>query len=192
MDEARRRVAAEAEEIAASFAEAQEEMRRALGELRAELSQIQLEEARTRVVRWIDENPALALMLAVGGGLLVGRLLYNAFKPAPPPPLPERVQERLSRQAHELAEEIRAVLRERTGEAGELLRDRAERVGEEAARRAHLLGEQLGEAAEEVTGTVRHRAERGLRLAEGVWQAARTALAAFAVQRVADWARRLR
>lgn len=194
-EEDREQMAAEAEEIAEAFAEAQQEMRRALGELRAELSQMQLEEARTRVTRWIDDNPTLAVLLAVGGGILVGRLLYGAFKPAPPPPLPERVQlrsTRIAQQAQDLVEEIGEALRERAGETGDVLRQKATRAGEEAVKRAQVWGEQVEEAAGDVTENVRERAERGFSLAESAWNATRTALAAVAVQRVADWARRLR
>lgn len=154
-----------------------EEMRRelnaALGELRSELAQLKMEEARDRAKSWIQENPTLAIFLAAGAGILTGRLVSKAFEPAPPPSLSERAQRYATGVGRDVAGRIERARREalrRAEDAGEEVsrqaRDFATRVAEralamrdQAAEQALRFGEDIDREAQEVSKSVAKQAE---------------------------------
>lgn len=203
-----------------SAEEMRDELNDALGDLRRELAQLQVEEARDRVRNWIRENPLLALFLAAGAGLISGRVLAKALSPTPPPTLSDRarkqaqaLRKRAERAAsevgHDVSERVARARREaeRIGrEAGETLSHRAQDWGDVATQRAAALRERaaknLTEAAqaaskqsEDTAERVKASAEEATEAAKSWWSetarsAAKTAIIAFAAKKVGGWFRR--
>lgn len=133
-----------------------EELRRdlldAIGDLRAEVARLRVDEARTRIQQWVRENPTLAVFLATGAGILAGRLVTQALTPAPPPPLTERARQR----ARLLASEAQR----RASDVGKGVAERAATAGREAQQRTSVAGEQLSRQAREWGTTVAEQARQ--------------------------------
>lgn len=158
----------------ASDEDIRQELNDALGDLRAELAQVQIEEARDRVRTWIRDNPLLALALAAGAGVLSGRLIAKALKPSPPPPLSERarrqleaLRKRAERTASDVGQDVSKRLAqarkeaERVGrEAGETLSHRARDWQKIASERAASLRDQAAEELSEATKSASKQAEK--------------------------------
>lgn len=166
-------------EAAPSSSDAVDDLRRellnAIGDLRAEVARLQMDEARGRLRQWIRDNPTLAVFLATGTGLVAGRLLTQALAPAPPPTLSERVQQRaqalaqaarrqaqeagegVSKQAavaRERADRTRRAAEDRAAEAGSRLRERARDWSAAVADRASALGHQAADQAKALGTTL--------------------------------------
>ena len=152
----------------------------AIGDLRAEVARLQMDEARGRIRQWIRDNPTLAIFLATGTGIVAGRLLTKALAPSPPPPLSERVRQRAQalaeaarRQAQEAGEGVteqaaavrrradatRKVAEGRAAEAGERLRRRAQDWGAAVADRAAALSSEAAGRAKELGTSIGHEAD---------------------------------
>ncbi len=205
-----------ATEIAETYARARQELQDSVAKLRREVAKIDVEQARERARTWVQENPTLAVALAVGAGLVIGRLLSAALTPKPPPPLSERLRlqsRRLASQAQRYAHDVGDVVSERASEAVDALARKAHDFGEEVVRRAGEVAESateraaaLGEAvaersaktahalqdtARELPGAVREKASHGVDFAESLLKAARAVTAAVLVKKVTDWFRRV-
>lgn len=144
-----------------SAEEMRQEFDKALGDLRSELAQLQIEEARNRVRNWIRNNPLLAVLLAAGAGVLSGRLLAKALKPAPPSTLSERARRQV--------EALRKRAERTASEAGQDVSERVARARKEAGRIGRQAGETLahraqdwGEVASERAASLRKRAAKEL------------------------------
>lgn len=138
------------DEIAATYERAKHELNEAVSKLRHELSELDLEKARQQARTWVEENPTLTVLLALGAGILVGRVISEALKPAPPPPLSKRLRAQgraVASQARHYAHDV-----------GDIVSDRAKDVGEEIARRARELGEDVSRRAREMGQDVTRRA----------------------------------
>ena len=92
--------------------------------------------ARTKL--WVEENPVLAVLGAVGLGLIVGRLVVMAM----PEPEPKTLTGKIEKRAHELAKQGRYV---------------ADDAGDAIARQLAIAAEALGEAS----GAVAKNAKKG-------------------------------
>lgn len=123
------------------------ELLNAIGDLRADMARLQMDEARGRLRQWICNNPTLAIFLATGTGIVAGRLLSKALAPSPPPPLSERVRQR--------AEALAETTRRQTQEAGEGVSEQAAAV----RRRADATRQAAEDRAAEAGGRLRQRAQ---------------------------------
>lgn len=173
------------------------ELLNAIGDLRAEVARLQMDEARGRLRQWIRDNPTLAIFLATGTGIVAGRLLSKALAPSPPAPLSDRVRQRAQalaeaarRQAQEAGEGVsdqaaavrrradatRQAAGDRAAEAGERIRQQARDWGATVADRAASLGSEaagrakaLGAALGQDADAVRSRvADRAERASEAL------------------------
>lgn len=164
---------------AAAYERARAELQGAVTRLRAEVARVDLTQTRLQARNWVRENPELASMLAIGGGLLVGKLLSSAFKPEPPPTLSARLRSRadgLTAHAQQLAEDVAAavaggavlasdavsrkarVASEHAQEAGEMLMRRAGEAASVASHGAAEMGEVLAERARAYGDSASHMA----------------------------------
>lgn len=158
-----------------AVAELRRELLNAIGDLRADVARLQMDEARGRLRQWIRNNPTLAIFLATGTGILAGRIVTKMLEPSPPPPLSERVRRRAQalaqaarRQAQEAgegvseraskarrrAEETRKVAEDRAAEAGDRLRKRAHDWSTAVADRASSLGSQAADRAKSLGASI--------------------------------------
>lgn len=134
----------------AAYERARNELQNAVARLRAEVSRVDLAQARLQARNWVRENPELASLLAIGGGLLVGRLISSAFKPAPPPTLGERLRQRadvLTTQAQRLAEDVAAAIASGAVVAGSAVAKTAKVASAQAQEVGETLARRAGEAA---------------------------------------------
>ena len=92
----------------------------------------------TRTKLWVEENPALAVIGAVGLGLLVGRIVTAAL----PEPEPKTLTGKIEKRAHELAKQGRYV---------------ADDAGDAIARQLAVAADALAEAS----GAVSKNAKKG-------------------------------
>lgn len=166
------------EELTRAYERARDELNEAVRNVRAEISKIDFDQARTRAKSWVDENPTLAVFLGIGAGILTGRLLSGAFRPEPPP-LPVRARKRaelLAREGGDFASELSSVIAQqisravheagsasasaarRGGKAAEKFGREARSVGEDVSRRAERAGKDLSKRAERAGRDVSHRA----------------------------------
>ena len=76
-----------ANDLAERYANAKREINESINRLRYEMAQFDAAKAREQARHWVEENPALAAFLAVGAGIVIGKLVSKAFQP-PPPPIP--------------------------------------------------------------------------------------------------------
>ena len=170
-------------EAEADVARAYEETRRELGShldrLRREMAQFDAAQASQRARTWVEDNPTLAVFLALGAGIVAGKLLTAAFRPPPPPSLGERIR----RQSNQLARQAKGYAHDVGGSleaAGSSLARRAETLtdtvsvhardlGETVARRAETLAAVAAEQAAELGESV---AEQSVRAARGLQSSA--------------------
>ncbi len=172
------------DEIAATYERAKQELNEAVSKLRDELKQLDLEKARQQARTWMEENPTLTVFLALGAGIVVGRLIAEALKPAPPPPLSKRLKsqgQELASQAKYYAHDVSDVVAERAIEVGDAIVRRARELGEDVTRRARELGEDITRRA---TDAVAASSERAADWGESISE--RSSRAAHAVQDTAE------
>lgn len=204
------------------FEKAKKDLHDSVAKLREEIAEIDLSDARQRTRTWVEENPTLALFLAIGTGLLVGRVITKALTPEPPPTLAKRLQARgktLASQAQGYAYDLGDDISDWTSDAVSVLSRKAGKATEAAIRRAHAMGEEVARQAAEVSehateraadwgeiiarqsshaahaaqdragelaGTAKAKASHGLDVTESLFNAAKTAAAAFIVKKVTD------
>lgn len=150
------------DEIAATYERAKKELTEAVSKLRDEIKQIDMEKARQKARTWVEENPTLTVFLALGAGIVVGKLLAEALKPAPPPPLSKRLKSQgraLASQAGHYAHDVSDVVADRAAEVGEAIVRRARELGDDVTRRARELGEDVTRRATEAVAATSERAE---------------------------------
>lgn len=155
-------------EVSAAYERARKEVQEAIARLRTEIARIDFEQARVQARDWIRNNPELASLMAVGAGLILGRVIGGAMKPEPPPTFGARVRGRagtLATQAQRLAEELSESILDNASHAGEVVTRTARAAGRQAqdmgsdltkrasiaaavaARGASEIGEELAERA---------------------------------------------
>ena len=135
-----------------------------LAKLQGQVRQLDVDGARSKLERWVEQNPTLAVLLAAGGGMLAGRLLSRVFRRTPP-----SLSDRAQRQALTLAHDVQKYARntgkaagrktreqrkalERSAQAVEhALEDRAKHWGVEAGKQAQELGEKVSAISEDVS-----------------------------------------
>ncbi len=148
------------DEIAATYERAKHELNEAVTKLRHEISQLDVEKARQQARTWVEENPTLTVLLALGAGIVVGKVMSEALKPAPPPPLSQRLkrqgQEAVT-QARRYAHDVGDVVSERAMEVGDEIVRRARELGEDVSRRAREMGEDVTRRAANVVATATER-----------------------------------
>ena len=112
-DDAAQAIKDQARDIERGYEAARRELDQALERLRMEMQRLRLQESGAKARAWIEDNPALALVGALGGGVVIGRLLRKAVTPAPPPPMPVRARMKANKlatraggYAHELGDLI--------------------------------------------------------------------------------------
>ncbi len=183
-DAVKEEVTDKTDEIAATYERAKQELNEAVSKLRDELKQLDLEKARQQARTWVEENPTLTVFLALGAGIVVGRLIAGALKPAPPPPLSQRLKSQgreLASQAKYYAHDVSDVVAERAIEVGDAIVRRARELGEDVTRRARELGEDITRRA---TDAVAASSERAADWGESISE--RSSRAAHAVQDTAE------
>ena len=178
-DAAQEAVKDKTDEIAATYERAKKELNDAVSKLRGEIQQIDIEKARQQARTWVEENPTLTVFLALGAGIVVGKLISEALKPAPPPPLSERLKSQgrtLASQTKHYAHDVSDVVADRASEVGEAIVRRARELGEDVSRRARELGEDVTRRATDAVAATSDRAadwgetvsERSSRAADAV------------------------
>lgn len=140
----------EADAIAQGFNNARQELNEILERIRGEFQKLDAREARSQFARWVSENPELAMLIAVGSGALLGRLMAQLFRPKPPPPLSVRVRqqgERLAQEARKLAEMKGSEWGQRAQEMSKEMTKLADEWGQVAAERGDFWRRRAGEMA---------------------------------------------
>jgi len=155
-------VKAQMDRISAGFDRSREEIQSTLKKVRADLRRLEEADAVQKSKKWVADNPLLATCLALGTGLVLGKLLSEATKPAPPPPLKTRALLRaqsLADRAHTYVDEVGDVLVRRAAEGGRNLRVRASEAGQHLGARAHELGQEALHRGEDLAQTVARQAD---------------------------------
>lgn len=159
-------------DLSDTFDKAKKDLGDAIGRLKSEAQKFDADDAGAQARGWIEENPTLAFALAVGGGLLVGRLLGGALAPEPPT-FKRRAEKMAKRYAKEAGRAVRHA-RSAADDAGDTLVDRASAAGSVisasaaaaaalAARKAKRFG---GAAADRASSWGEHAADRASSLSE--------------------------
>ncbi len=128
-------------DLSATFDKTREDLSGVLDNLRLQAAEFDAKEAGTQVKTWVEANPTIAVAVAVGGGLLLGRAIGSAFSPAPPPTFTQRVQSG----AHQVGE-------------------RASSLGEEILKSAAVAGAAIAAGSAKAA----HEASKGVNKAGGV------------------------
>lgn len=163
-----------ADGVHAGLDKAKKELNQTMERLRSEIDRIDVQKAKNEAREWIRENPALAIVIGIGAGVIVGRLLGRAFSPPSPVQTVEAVYPRdrtLAQQAKEYATLIGASVARHAYEAsrkakatGEQVLRKASEVGsqltDEASEWVDTLSEQTGEVADHVRTAARMSAEK--------------------------------
>lgn len=108
-------------------------------------AQSELERVGSRAKTWVEENPTLAVFLAVGAGMLAGRVLTGVFTPKPPP-----LSVQLKRRGRNLlgrAQGVGSDLADRAALAGGVLAHQAARRGREFAHHAGAVSQDVSKKA---------------------------------------------
>ncbi len=216
--DARQRLDEFTDSLQQTFDKAQQQLSATVARLREEVGKVDVEGARVRAASWIEENPTLAVGLAVGAGLLIGKALGSALTPEPPTLKKRALKQakRVQKYAGELGEE----LAQRAAVAGGAIAAGGAAAAAAASRRAQHVGGVVAENAAEWGGRtveyaenvlddlqdttkgarkqfkkkskkVRRQAEHGLDFAGSLLDAARTAVAAVVVKKITDWTRKV-
>jgi len=122
----------------------------------------------TRTKLWVEENPVLAVVGAVGLGLIVGRLVVMAM----PEPEPKTLTGKIEKRAHELAKQGRYV---------------ADDAGDAIARQLAIAAEALGEAS----GAVAKNAKKGYSEAKDFSETIAEAIGEAFSKKASSWLERL-
>jgi ElaB/YqjD/DUF883 family membrane-anchored ribosome-binding protein len=128
-------------DLTATFERTREDLSGIIDRIRTQVSDFDADSTRTQVKTWVEENPTIAVAVAVGGGLLLGRALGSAFSPPPPPTFGERIRGG----AHDLGE-------------------KASSIGEELLKSAAVAGAAIAAGSTAAA----HEAGKGARKASGV------------------------
>lgn len=145
--------------------QARREMNEAIQTLRMEMARLDLQKAGRQARSWVDENPTLAAFIGIGAGLMVGRALAEALRPAPPPPWHVQAKQRAGAWADGLgdfATGVGAVLAAQAAlaakaahTAGETVAHQARGLSTDVTRRVEdwsdTLGKRLGDLSESAT-----------------------------------------
>lgn len=146
------------------------EMEALIGELRAEVTRLRVQQARERTRSWVQRHPVAAVSLSVVLGA-VGGYVGARLQEKPPTTLTDRARRRLSR----LAEEARDLAADVQGDLGAQLQDLGRRVVEESRR----LAREAGSASESTADRFRELGDRaqgdGAAAADAVLSRAREA-----------------
>ncbi len=118
----------------------------------------------TRTKLWVEENPALAVVGAVGLGLLVGRIVMAAL----PEPAPKTLTGKIEKRAHELAKQGRYV---------------ADDAGDAIARQLAVAADALAEAS----GAVSKNAKKGYSEAKDFSETVAEAIGQAFSKKAGDW-----
>ena len=156
-----------------AYERAREDLKATAERLKTEIENIDAEEISQSTTLWIKENPALALALVVGAGIVVGKAVTSFSKPAPPPSLRDRVKagtenislsarnaaniaaDRLSEKAKvqgaHLAsrlQDVKGNLNENAASFGNILNDQAHQLSEVASVKTNHIISSFSDAAE--------------------------------------------
>lgn len=208
-------------DVTAAYERARREVQDAIARLRTEINRIDFEQARIQARDWVRSNPEFATVLAVGAGMLLGRLVGATMKPEPPPTFTKRLRHgagSFAAQAQRLAEEVGETILDGAGHASEKFSRTARVAGHQvqemgsdltrragiaaaaAARGATEIGEELAErartyggpAAKSAKRAAKKNAGRSVDYAESALDAARTLVAATLIKRVNSWLKNAR
>lgn len=119
----------------ASVPEGRDEMEALIGELRAEVTRLRVQQARERTRSWVQRHPVAAISLSVVLGA-VGGYVGARLQTKPPSTLTDRARRQLS----QLAQEARDLAADVQGDLGTQLQDLGRRVVEESRRLARDAG----------------------------------------------------
>ena len=197
------------------FVRARNQIADRLGRVREDLAKVDTEDLGRRVGEWVRENPLLAISIAAGAGILMGRGLTALLTPSPPPPLSVRARRRaaaVAHSAHDYLGDVGDVLSDRAADAGAYLRKRADEAGKELSRKAKEFSDELAkrtgeladamadsagkaresaaDAAHELPDLIKHRAGHSRDFADSLLGTVKAATAAMVVRRVGEWMRR--
>jgi ElaB/YqjD/DUF883 family membrane-anchored ribosome-binding protein len=215
-DQAASEVERQRREIAAAYEKARREMNDAVAKMRQEIEQIDFNQARQKAEDWTKQNPALAAAIAVGAGILLGKVISSALRPAPPPPLPVRLRKKAmgyASHAKDYAEELGEAfaagaafasgvvaskaadtgekIAKRAAQWGETVAERADDVGDEVRKRAGRAGKAMQKDAYRLSKSLKKKTSKGMDLGESVLDAARTVAAAVLVKKATQWIKQL-
>ena len=118
----------------------------------------------TRTKLWVEENPALAIIGAIGVGLLVGRIVTAAI----PDPAPKTITDKIEQRAKDLAKQGRYY---------------ADDAGEAISRQLAIAAEALGEAS----GAVSKNAKKGYGEAKDFSETVAEAIGHAFSKKAGDW-----
>ncbi|CAN5473414.1 hypothetical protein BH23BAC4_BH23BAC4_02410 [soil metagenome] len=136
--------------------------------------------------RWVEDNPALAVVGAVGIGLLFGRLVAAAIPDKEPPSLGERLHKqsgRLRKDADKYAKKARKHAKTYSKDARGLASDASDVLQVQLSRAA----EALAEASHTLSGSASEGYVKTRDLAEDVSDAVKTAVAAAVTKKADEW-----
>ncbi len=145
-------------DLSATFDKTREDLSGVLDNLRTQAAEFDANQARTQVKTWVEENPTIAVAIAVGGGLLLGRALGSAFSPPPPPTFKQRVQSgahHVGERASSLGEEIL----KSAAVAGAAIAAGSAKAAHEASKGASKAGEIIADYASTASDRVSHLAD---------------------------------
>ncbi len=186
-----------------------------LGRVKEEFAQVDVDDLGKRAANWVRENPVLAVTIAAGAGILIGRGLVSLLRSPQPPPLSVRAGRQARHLAHRAQDylgDVGDVVGERAADASAFLKRKADLAGAELASKARELSEDLSrraaDAAEAIADSAGHAADsaseraqalssyarkrvvKGRDVGESLLGSIKGAVAAVVVQRIGDWIRR--
>ncbi len=185
-----RELAEEANEI---YDRAKVELQDAIARLRDEMDRLDVEQARLQAQQWVRDNPGLAALVALGGGVLFGRLLLQMFRDASDDaafyeaPRSTSLSARVKDRASEFGEN----LAESAGEIGAVLGSRARSLGDDTAARVSHAVDRLQEAADDFARQVGLKKKKRLDLGDVIADAVKAAFAGAAVKKFTDFTQKL-
>jgi len=122
----------------------------------------------TRTKLWVEENPALAVVGAIGLGLLVGRIVTAAI----PDPEPKTLTDKIEQRAKELSKQGRYY---------------ADDAGDAIAQQLAVAADALGEAANVVSKNAKHGLDEAKDFSEHIADAIGEAFS----KKANDWIKRV-
>lgn len=132
-----------------TVADLRNEMHDMIGDLRAEITRMRIDQVKSQSSRgWAERNPLLASAAVFVGGVVVSRLFSRIFRSKPKKSYIERAQD----EVREVLEEVRRQAAIASGEA-------SRRAGE-ARHSVESTGQHLKKAAEAARSTVKKQAEK--------------------------------
>jgi ElaB/YqjD/DUF883 family membrane-anchored ribosome-binding protein len=140
-------------ELSATFDKTRDDLSGILDTLRTQAAAFDADQTRTQVKSWVEANPTIAVAIAVGGGLLLGRALGAAFSPPPPPTF----KQRLASGAHEVgarASSLSEEILKGAAVAGAAIAAGSAKAAGEAAKGANRAGEVIADYASNASHVV--------------------------------------